>query len=114
MSSDHELVISTHRAEGPRGIDKPVATCYNPSFAFLPCPTFDKQRPPPMPDLARPPQSQMRCDNCGKGFALAATAPTKRFCSATCRHQWHGKTRARAMAMLRGQEANNQEAKDND
>lgn len=38
-------------------------------------------------------QEQRTCDHCGKPFAFIAAAPHKRFCSATCKGNFHKENR---------------------
>jgi len=45
------------------------------------------------------------CANCGMPFDPPPSAEHKRFCSARCRGQWHGRRKVEGMRLLREREA---------
>ena len=46
-------------------------------------------------------KSSMRtCKNCSREFEVPPTAEHKRFCSSTCRAEWHEKRRKAALELL--------------
>jgi len=49
-------------------------------------------------------QILLTCVNCTTEFEPLEAAPHKRFCSARCRYEWHGKQRRRGLRLLREQE----------
>jgi len=50
--------------------------------------------------MSKAPGEQLRCEQCTKPFRAPASAPHKRFCSTSCRNEWHLGQRKKGLELL--------------